>query len=419
MLKTMVMKLICIVTIWLFSCFPFLAAFGCVYTVRDVGFVDVGSVPYRLYYYVRDDTPESFTSTFKQISYAALADSNVEIEIVNIDQRKTQPDNVTYDLVMQYPDLWEVDSFPAAILVSPGGQSLVLPISDPDKPFRKTVWSALEDVVISPKRLEILSSIVKASCVVLLVQGRDAAGNEKAERAIADAIDEFRRTMGQTSTSIELPHLVVVAPESLSQEKILLWSLGINRSVGVRSESVYTGPYVAVFYGRGRQIGSLLEGEDITVNEVFSILSAIGLADWCETGSGWVLGKMLPLRWGKEAQSEAAKYLNFDAESPMVRTEISQIISLELSSKGGASAKHAGRGTASLLEEYSEQPLELEEETNVAAVSPAQFHKLVSPGPAASGAGIVSRRVLFTICSMVLLILFGSTFIILRARRKA
>jgi hypothetical protein len=415
-------------------------AFGCMYNVRDVGFTDIGvRIPYRLYYYVREDTPETLTSTFRQISYAVLMDSNIEVEIINVDQQREHPDRMVRDPAMKYLDFWELQSFPAAILVSPKGQSLILPVfSMLDSSIQypassiqyRELWSALESIVTSPKREEILSSIVEAYCVVLLIQGEDATENKKVRAAVVNAIAEISRLMSQMPKPIEEPpHLVVIPPELFSQERTLLWSLGVNRDQGSvnrdqgNPHSLLTDPYfpvVAVLYGRGRRIGPLLAGKRITATEVFSILSAIGSAEWCEVDEGSVLGTMFPLRWGEEIQSEAARSLGFDAESPMVKTEMSQILSMGLSSRidGEGTVERAGTADVPLLEEYSEKTVALESGPDAATVSPAQFRELVSLKPAASEVGTVFRRVLFIVGGMVLLILAGGVFIILRARQK-
>ena len=65
-------------------CFVLPEAFGCPYSVRDVGFVDLDPVPYRLYCFVRDNTPQKddIASTFERISRVVLMDANVEAELV-------------------------------------------------------------------------------------------------------------------------------------------------------------------------------------------------------------------------------------------------------------------------------------------------------------------------------------------------
>ncbi len=46
-------------------------ALACRFTVRDVGFVDLGKPPYRLYGFVKSDTPEEAVGTFRRIARAA------------------------------------------------------------------------------------------------------------------------------------------------------------------------------------------------------------------------------------------------------------------------------------------------------------------------------------------------------------
>ncbi len=387
---------------------PLSPVLGCMYNVRDVGFVDMGSVPYRLNYYVRNDTPAELTSAFRQISYAALMDSNVEAEVINIDQHEDSPDeeaDAEYQQAMKYLDFWEVESFPAAIMVSPKGHSLALPVSG--KMNRESLWSLLESAVLSPKREEIISSVVEAYCVVLLIQGKDGSENKEAQRKVADAIAEIGRLMNQMTRPIkEPPRLIVIPPELFSQERILLWSLGVN---GAEVDV----PCVAVLYGRGRWIAPLLEGEGIAVNRVFNILSVIGESCECGIDKGWMLGTMLPLRWEKKTQSEVAKSLGFDAESPMVKTEISQILSL-------GPLLETDKPSESIFQGYSEMAVEPESSPTVAAISPAQLRQLASRRLDASDTGDRGlhpyRMALYTIGGMALLILIGGVFIILRER---
>jgi len=387
---------------------PLPSVLGCMYTVRDVGFVDIGSVPYRLNYYVRNDTPAELTSAFRQISYAALMESNVVAEVINVDQHENSPDeeaDAEYQQAMKYLDFWEAKSFPAAIMVSPKGHSLLMPVSD--KTNRESLWSLLESAVLSPKRKEIVSSVVEAYCVVLLIQGKDDAENKEAQRKVTDAIEEIGRLMNQMTRPIKKPpRLIVVPPELLSQERILLWSLGVN---GAEVDA----PCVAVLYGRGRWIAPLLEGEAIAVNRVFNILSVIGESCECGIDKGWMLGIMLPLKWEEKIQSEVVKSLGFDAESPMVKTEISQILSLK-------PTLETDKPLENRLGGYSEMAVEPESRPNVASVSPAQLRQLASRRPDASVTGhhgrYPYRMALYIIGGMVLLILVGGVFIILRER---
>ncbi len=383
------------------SCFLPSASSGCVYTVRDIGFADVMYDPYRLYCYIREDTPEELKLTFEQTSYATLMDSNVEVEMVNVDRQQNHP-------AITYLDFWEIKSFPSAVLVSPNGRSLALPVSLPGKPFRETAWSALESVISSPNREEVLRYIVKAYCVILFIQGKNSAENEMARGVLNDAIGEIARAMSQMTKNVEQPpHLIVLPAKSFPQERVLLWSLGVD-------EDAASGPCVAVIYGKGRQIGPLLKGRQISRNAIFNILSIIGSSCECGFDREWVLGRMIPLKWGEGTQSEVVKLLGFDAESPMVKREMSQILSL------GASIPDSEGLTGpeeSALDVYREEAFQVEEKSSVAMISPAQIQELASSEPGFLGLGSTLRITLIVVGGMILSILVGGVFVLLRARK--
>lgn len=386
--------------ICLLGCFFSSVAFGCRYSVRDVGFVDLGSAPYRLYGYIREDTPEELTTAFRQISYAALIDSNIEVSIVDADREKDHP-------ALKYLHFREIKSFPAAILISPDGQSFVLPISLPNKPFKETLWSALDSVVSSPKREEIFQHIVRAYCVVLLIQGSDAAENKRAEEEAVGAIDTIARIMNQMPKPIEdPPYFIVIPPESRLQERILLWSLGVD-------EQEVSEPHIAVLFGRGRRIGPLLVGEEIMGRRLLNILYVIGQSCECGLDRRWMQGTMIPLRWDSKIQSEVVEVLGFDAESPMVKTEISQILFMGPSVRGEAGGP-SGFSLGGF--EYSEEIVEFEDEPSVAMISPAQFRDLSSPAPASAEENSIFQMIFLISGGMALLILAGGALILLRAR---
>jgi len=386
---------------------------GCTYSVRDVAFVDINPDPYLLYCYTQSDTPQDVKSILKQASYSALMESNVEFEMLEIAQEELEYGEKTAP--MKYLDFWNVESFPSAILVSPQGQSLVLPFSNGNKPFRESVWSAFESAVVSPKRLEILDSVVKSYCVVLLIHGRDAGNNRKAEKAILDSISEINKTMNQMTESIEEPpRLITITQELLRQEKVLLWSLGLN-------ENERPDPCLAVIYGRGRMIGPLLRGDEIKSKNLLSILSLIGASCECGLDRKWMLGIMLPLRWAAERQNKALKALGFDAENPMVKTEISQILSIGSTSDtlGEVSIDQLSNHVSNLLEEYKEQAVRLEEKASEATLSPAQIRGLTSSDDRKSEQGKALRKILYSTIGIIFLILSAGMLILLKARRRA
>lgn len=406
----MLMKLLYASLVCLMALIPFSTAFGCAYTVRDVGFADIGSVPYRLYYYVQNDTPTELVSMFRQISYAALIDSNVEAKIINIDSSTEQSNDEKEEIhnqAIKYHEFWGIKSFPAAILTSPDGRSLPLSLSKTDNPSKEEMWSVLDSAVISQKRIELTSSVVETYCAIILAQGEDTTENERAKKAIDDAIQRLDRIMSQMPRPIEkLPSVITIPRESSHSEKVLLWSLGIEKQEK---------PYAAAIYGRGRHIGQLFIGEKITADEVFNVISIIGQSCECGIDRAYLLGTMLPLRWGEKTQSELAKLLGFDVENPMIKTEMSQIMST-----GSPTSQ-----TEAPLSGYRETVVEFVESPSTSTVSPAQLRQLVSPEPAnesnisRQGAFLSYKMALLIIGALALLIVIAGVFIILKARRRA
>ena len=96
---------------------------ACRFNVRDVGFVDLGSKPYQLFCYVERNTPQELISQIEDISLAALLDSNIETEVVNVDQQDAHPSHA-------YLTNANLKKLPIAALVSPDGRSIPLTLLD-------------------------------------------------------------------------------------------------------------------------------------------------------------------------------------------------------------------------------------------------------------------------------------------------
>ena len=312
-------KLVLVTCLWFF--FQTFPVYACRFNVREVGCVDLGIQPYYLCGYVSQDTPADIVSSFKEISYAALMGSNIEIEMIDVDKQEDHP-AMKYLAPARDPALREskAGAFPAAVLVSPDGQSLLVPIVEPDRPFKETLSSALDSILCSPKRKEILEQVSKTYGVVLLIEGTDAQENEKASQAASAAIEQISSQMEWLPKPIAHPPvLVVVEQQSLSQEKILLWSLGLDAKEITR-------PHAVVLYGRARWLGPMFVGEQITEDNLAAILFVIGADCECGLDQRWLQGTMLPAKWDEKLLELAAETLEFDPENPMVKMEISWIV---------------------------------------------------------------------------------------------
>ncbi len=288
-------------------------ASACRYNVREVGFVDLQIEPYYLFGYISDETNEDVVSKFKQVAGIGLENTNIVFEIINKDQQQVHP-------AMKLLDLQQVKSLPAAVLVSPDGQSYPVPLIERGQSFEETLRSVIEDILSSPKREEILRKAIENYAVVLLIEGTDALENQRAKEAASGVIELISSQMDMMPKPIAHPPvLMVMDQKSLSDEEILLWSLGLD------GEEIRE-PHAVVLYGRARWIGQLFKGEEIDENNLASVLFVIG--DDCECGLDhrWLQGTMLPARWTDEMQAQVAENLGFDPESPMIKMEMSWIV---------------------------------------------------------------------------------------------
>ncbi|MHC4417042.1 MAG: hypothetical protein ACYS18_10740 [Planctomycetota bacterium] len=292
------------------SCPP---AVACRYNVRDIGFADLGYESYYLYGYVRQNTPADTTSIFKKTSHAALTESNIKFEIINIDQQQNHP-------AMKYLHAEKVESFPAAVLVSPYGRTIPVPVAKSGQPFEQSLSAALDNIASSPKREEMLQQASEVLGFILLIEGPEQEKNKKLRDIASNAIEKISMQMKLMPKLVkEPPALIKIDSKSLPKERILLWSIGAE--VDKISQ-----PCAAILYGKGRLIGPLLKDEQITETTLVNILSIVGADCECGLDRSWILGKSLPVRWDKKIQAQVAKSLGFEPENPMVKMEMSQIL---------------------------------------------------------------------------------------------
>lgn len=392
-------KLFVVICLW--SCLQAHPALACRFNVRETGFVDLGIEPYYLFGYVSKDTPPEITTTFQQVSYAALMDSCVRAEIIDTNEHKEHP-------AMKLLDLWHIQSFPAAVLASPDGQSLPVPVTKPGQPFKQTLWSAIDDILSSPKREEIVQQVSKTYGAVLLIEGADTEENKKAKAAASVAIDSVAAQMKWLPKPIEHPPVVIeMDSELLAREKILLWSLGLDAEKADK-------PYAVVLYGRARWIGPLFEGEEITEKNLASILFVIG--DDCECGFDyrWLQGTMLPVRWDEKLQAKVAESLGFDPENPMIKMEMSRIIGRGYSSYPGVPFGYQEFVVESVNEPEHILPVQ---DQNTAS-PPFTSVDPVSEEAVLAESKPVLQKPLFFIVGLAVIIVAVGLFIVFRSARK-
>ena len=270
------------------------SAWACRYSVRDTGFVDLGQEAYRLRW-----VPESGTlAEVRSKAELLLRDSNV---------------------------VWDEDptggGFPRTAglyLRDVEGRILSLPLPNPsDGP---AVLRGVEMAVTSPLRERVYREGLRAYALVLLLEGTDGAANARVRQDVDSAITATARLLSTMPKPVEIPpHCVVVSLKEQAIERVLVWGLGLDPA-SIES------PRVVLVYGRGRRLGSPLEGPLITQTALRDRLLLIGQDCECDLDRAWLKGPLLPGRWGRELQQAALDTLGFDPGNPMVRAEISRIV---------------------------------------------------------------------------------------------
>ncbi len=128
------------------------------------------------------------------------------------------------------------------------------------------------------------------------------------------------------------PELVVLPASTLTQERILLWSLGLSNAPTAE-------PRAVVVYGRARWIGPAMKGDEIAERNLAGLLSIIGADCECGLDVAWALGTRLPVHWDEARHAQAAKALAFDPENPLVKAEVSRIAARSSSLKTPSSTE--------------------------------------------------------------------------------
>jgi len=303
---------------------------ACRYNVRETGFVDLGVERYFLFCYAGRDTPSDSLSAAEEIAEVAFRDSPVVLQIVPADVQEGHP-------ALRYRKRTKDTSSPSFVLVSPTERSRPIPVQDSDDTFRPAFEKACRQITSSAFRETLVQHLARHYGVVLILEGPNADANVKAREAARAAIETINRQMRFMPKRVARgPFLLTLKPDSFSEERILLWSLGLEKEVLAE-------PHAAVLYGRARRIGPLLKGDEITQETLYNILSVVGADCECGLDPRMLRGIGLPVKWDKKTRAVVAADLGFDPDNPMVMTEVSHIMKMRAtlypwSAREGASA---------------------------------------------------------------------------------
>jgi len=290
-------------------------AMGCPYSIRDSVFLRNDSASaFQLCFVVRTGTPDrdKLTEWVEPASGAWLGDTNVVAGVVDIDRPST---HVSGELLRaKYGSRQDL---PVAVLVSPEGETLGLVPPKSGKPSLDWVMDTMADVVESPARDQLRKHLVKAWCVVIMVEGADPDRNRRAKEAIEAAGKRITGTTTELDKVVTAgPHLIVVSPED-PQERVVLWTLGLLPGADAK-------PVVraVMIVGRGEVRGPTLIGEKLTARSMFECFEMLGRSCSCTTAEVWFSGPAVPLAWGAAMDEAIEDELGFDLDDPAVISSI-------------------------------------------------------------------------------------------------
>jgi hypothetical protein len=278
----------------LLSCSTVLA---CKYTIREIGFSTLSKVTYTVYKIDRNDAffPKQLTQSFV----------NANIRTIGLSADDSSHPAVQFALNQRNL------KFPVYILAAPDERMIAISSS------------GVNDAVLSsPVQRRLLGQLPESYAAVLLIEGKDEIKNEIARDRIYKACERVTNILPNMPKLVDVgPEMIVVSNADFKQEKVMLWSLGVNQ--------IPEEPIAFVVYGKGRIMGEELNYMQIKGEDTYKLLSIIGADCECGLDRKWMLGYQMPLDWPKKTRQDLADELGFDVDNPMVLNEMSRILAIE------------------------------------------------------------------------------------------
>jgi len=270
---------------------------ACRYTVREIGFSTLAFPAYHLTIHHSLELAQQDVDQLAELCEKTMAESNLVIEWV---QRPTHRQDDPFAILT-------LDSLKTPLVFRSGGRTL-----------SAFVLALRQEVLSSSMRRQILHEIPSAHAVVLLIAGKDPEQTQRSRLAIRQALQQIKPVLSLMPKPSAAPPVALELPFSRrGQERVLLWSLD------VLDQAIE--PTAIVLYGRGRRMGPALQGDKITTEAIYYLLSLVGADCECDLDRSWLLGPMIPLSWTEKTQALVAHTLGFDPENPLVKMELFQI----------------------------------------------------------------------------------------------
>lgn len=270
----------------------FMALPICRYTVRDVGFVVLNEQPYVLRIGRSGAKNKERLANYCR---AFFLDADVSLE-------------------------WAEGS--SATLLDSVGRSLSLHGWPQGAVALSKMQDHLDAVIDSSARDQVIAQIIENHGVVVFAEGESVADNKRVVSLCEEAIEGTQMALAELPKKAKrAPSLVRIPKSDRKAERAFLFSIGFDSNQIDSSD-----PLVAVLYGRGTLMGEPLFGPLITRTQIEENLVLIGQDCECDLERSVMRGRRSLLNWGDEQRQSAQKTLDFDPESPLVRAEVSRIL---------------------------------------------------------------------------------------------
>ncbi|MDO5977407.1 hypothetical protein [Flavivirga spongiicola] len=273
------------------------SAEACRYTIREIGFSTLSKVTYVIYRV--DENGAMFPNQLA----AQFSESNIKPIGFHLKEDKNSA-------ITKFVEQQQL-SFPAYVLVDQDHRMIAI-----------TDAHLVDNIMSSPVQKQLLSKLPNQYASVILIEGTSKTENDLAKRTVLKACEHIENIMPNMPKQVEVgPDMIVIPSSQFDKEKVLLWSLGIEK----KPEK----PIAFVIYGKGRIMGEKIDYESIVKGDVYKLLSIIGADCECGLDRKWMLGYQIPLNWPKKTRQGLSDRLGFDVDNPMVLTEMSRILAIE------------------------------------------------------------------------------------------
>ena len=147
-------------------------------------------------------------------------------------------------------------------------------------------------------------------------------GDRETDQKVENALEQFGKLAPTLDKSVSEQIMKIIIPASRREkERVVMRAAGLDPSTPL--------PCVMILYGRGRLVDAPMKGKEITTERILNQLVMLGTDCECGIDLSPLLERAIPLRWNERTGQRVADMLGFDADNPLILSEMSKILSKE------------------------------------------------------------------------------------------